>query len=302
MSSRSTARTSGQPRRRALLPLLLAGLAVLATACTSPSAPQDDRTWSTDVRTVGLEVDGRQRSYVLQPAVGLAPGERSAVVVVLHQEGGTPEGVAAETDLLDLRERGATLVYPAGIDRSWSAGACCGTPRDTGVDDAAFVDALLADVAEQGPVDPTRTALVGYSSGGMLTYRYVCGRPGRVAAAVVVSGSLESPCGGTITTPEVLAVHGRLDGTVGFERPVFITALGLAPRAAVSTLDILTRSADCGGAPRTTALPDAEQRLWQDCRGGDVQAVAVSEAGHGWGGLDATRRTSEFLLDHVLDS
>lgn len=299
MSSRSTA----PHPRRALLPLLLAGLALLATACTSPSAaPQDDRAWSPEVRTLAVEVDGRQRSYVLQPAVGLAPGERSAVVVVLHQEGGTPEGVAAETDLLALRERGATLVYPAGIDRSWSAGACCGTPREAGVDDTAFVDALLADVAEQGPVDPTRTALVGYSSGGMLTYRYVCSRPGRVAAAVVVSGSLESPCDGTVTTPEVLAVHGRLDGTVGFERPVFITALGLAPRAAVSTLDILTRSADCDAAPRTTALPDAEQRLWQDCRGGDVQAVAVAEAGHGWGGLDATRRTSEFLLDHVLDS
>ena len=45
------------------------------------------------------------------------------------------------------------------------------------------------------PVDRARQALVGYSSGGMLTYRYVCARPGTLAAAVVVSGSLESPCG-----------------------------------------------------------------------------------------------------------
>jgi len=294
---------SAAPRpRRALLPALLAGLALLATACSgSPSAAPDTRSWDPGVREVALEVDGRDRSYVLEPATGLAPGEPSAVVVVLHQEGGTPEGVAQETGLAGLRARGATLVYPAGVDRSWSAGACCGTPRDEGVDDLAFVDALLADVAEQGPVDPDRTALVGYSSGGMLAYRYVCGRPGRLAAAVVVSGSLESPCEGSVTAPDVLAVHGRLDGTVGFDKPVFITALGLAPRPAVDTLDILTRGADCAAAPRTTALPDAEQSVWQECRGGDVEAVAVSEAGHGWGGLDATRRTSEFLLQHLLD-
>lgn len=288
--------------RRSSAPVLLAGLALVATACSSsPSAAPDTRTWDPAVRTIALEVDGRDRSYVLRPAVGLPAGEPAAVVVVLHQEGGTPEGVEQETALADLRERGATLVYPAGIDRSWSAGACCGTPRDEGVDDLAFVDALLADVAEQGPVDPDRTALVGYSSGGMLAYRYVCGRPGRLAAAVVVSGSLESPCQGSVTAPDVLAIHGRLDGTVGFTEPVFITALGLAPRPAVDTLDILTRSADCAASPRTTALTGAEQSLWQECRGGDVEAVTVSEAGHGWGGLDATRRTSDFLLQHLLE-
>lgn len=298
MSHRSTA-----PRtQRTVLPAVLAGLALLATACGSSSAAEPEAgTYSTEVRDVRLEVDGIDRSYLLQPAQVLGEEERSALVVVLHQEGGTPSGVAAETALAGLRQQGATLAYPAGLDQSWDAGACCGTPQADGVDDVRFLEAVLEDVAKRAPVDPDRTALVGYSSGGMLTYRYVCDRPGTLAAAVVVSGSLESPCDDSITTPDVLALHGKADGTIGFDRPKFIKALGLAPRPVVSTLGILTRSAGCDNDPKTSQVEGTEVRRWEGCRGGDVQAQIVTGKGHGWGKLDASRRTSEFLLTHLID-
>ncbi|MBC7374738.1 MAG: hypothetical protein H7323_12180 [Frankiales bacterium] len=295
MSARRPART---PLRR-LLPALLAGLAVLATACSETSAAQPPA--STASRDVVMTVDGRQRTYLLEPALGLAEGARAALVVVLHQEGGTPTGVATETGLQALRRSGATLAYPAGVDRSWDAGKCCGTSRTKGIDDVAFLDAVLDDAARQVPVDAARTALVGYSSGGMLTYRFVCQRPGRLAVAVVVSGSLESDCGSQITTPDVLALHGKLDGTIGLNRARFIKALGLAPRPVFSSLGILTRSAGCHAVPATSKLVDAELRQWAGCRGGaSVQAQLVPEAGHGWANLDASRRTLAFLGDHLL--
>jgi polyhydroxybutyrate depolymerase len=235
------------------------------------------------------------------PALGLPAGDQAALVVVLHQEGGTPAGVASETALQDLRRRGAALAYPAGVDRSWDAGACCGTSSEQGIDDVAFLDAVLEDVPSQAPVDADRAALVGYSSGGMLTYRYVCQRPGRLAAAVVVSGSLESDCDESISTPDVLALHGKLDGTIGLDQARFIAALGLAPRAAVSSLGILTRSAGCDDVPATTAQDDAEVREWSGCRGGGrVQAQLVPGAGHGWATLDASRRTLDFLGERLL--
>lgn len=295
MSDRSVA---SRPART-LLPAVLAGLALLATACATSSA-SEPRTYDLAERDVTLQVDGRDRSYLLHPAQALPPGERSALVVVLHQEGGTPEGVAAETDLAALRQQGATLAYPAGIDRSWDAGACCGTPRQAGIDDVAFLEAVFEDAAEQAPVDPRRTALVGYSSGGMLTYRYVCERPGTLAAAVVVSGSLEIDCTDGITAPDVLALHGKSDGTIGFHRSTFVRALGLAPRPVVSTLNVLTRSAGCSASPTTVEDAGTEVRQWAGCRGGDVQAQLVNGGGHGWDKLDASRRTSEFLLTHLI--
>ena len=295
-------RTPAPRPARLLLPAVLAGVALLATACGSSSAAErPTRTYSTEVREVAVQVDGRERSYLLQPAVGLEPGESSALVVVLHQEGGTPAGVAAETALSGLRQQGATLVYPEGVDQSWDAGACCGALKDKGVNDVGFLEAVFADAAEQAPVDPERTGLVGYSSGGMLAYRYVCERPGTLAAAVVVSGSLESHCGDGISTPDVLALHGKSDGTIGFDRPKFIQALGLAPRPVVSTLNVLTRVAGCTETPRTTQQDVTEVRQWEGCRGGNVEAQLVAGAGHGWAKLDASRRTSEFLLTHLIE-
>ena len=152
---------------RRLLPAALAGVAVLASACTASSAdPLPEVSLSSADRTITLPVEGLQRSYLLQPAEGLQRGDAPALVVVLHQEGGTPEGVAAETALQDLRARGATLAYPAGLDESWDAGACCTPSKEQGADDVAFLDAMLADVQRQTPVDGTRRAMVGYSSGG----------------------------------------------------------------------------------------------------------------------------------------
>ncbi len=294
--------------RRGPALLALAALLLVLVGCGSGSkAPAQageldggvDGAAATQAGTVSLRVDGRDRSYLLEPASGLAEGEKAALVVVLHQEGGTPEGIAAETELAALRDQGATLVYPSGIDHSWDAGGCCGLPRRQGVDDVTFLDALLADVAKRTPVDTARRALVGYSSGGMLTYRYVCKRPGTLAAAVVVSGSLESPCDEQLTVPDVLAVHGKKDGTIGIDKSTFIEALGLAPRPAASTLQALTRSAGCD-APVTTQDDQAEIRRWEGCRGGVIEARLVEGVGHGWVKLGASASTREFLKRRLL--
>ena len=279
-------------RQRAVLAALLSlVLAAVLSGCLA-SAPRAAVVATSG--TIDLTVDGLARSYLLQPSLGQPAGGKPALIVVLHQEGGTPEGVADETALQELRRAGATLVYPAGFDKSWDAGNCCGVPSKRKIDDVRFLDAVFTDAAKRSGTDPRRRALVGYSSGGMLTYRYVCARPGRLSAAVVVSGSLESPCQQGITVPNVLTVHGKSDGTIGLTRPIFIDRLGLAPRPAASTLGILTRSADCA-AGITTKGSDAEVRTWTGCRGGDVEALLIPGAGHGWGNLDASRRTLTFL-------
>lgn len=294
-------RTPTARSRRRLLPGALAGVALLASACTASSAEQKPEvSLSPEDRVVTLSVDGQPRNYLLQPALRLERGDQAALVVVLHQEGGTPHGVAEETALQDLRARGATLAYPAGLDQSWDAGACCTPSKQKGADDIAFLDALFQDVPRQTPIDGTRRAMVGYSSGGMLTYRYACGRPGKLDAAVVVSGSLETDCSEGITTPDVMALHGKKDGTIGFHEPIFISALGLAPRAVESSLDLYTRSAGCE-TPQSDRSADVEVRRWEGCRGGSVEAQLVEEKGHGWVKLDATRRTREFLVTHLLD-
>jgi polyhydroxybutyrate depolymerase len=281
--------------RRALLVLLLAVAALLA-GCGGSSAV-NARATADGMHT--LQVDGRARTYLLHPATGLAKGAKAALVVVLHQEGGTPQSIADETALTGLTAQGVTLAYPAGLDHSWDAGECCGLPSRTRVDDVKFLGDVLQDVGRQTPVDLHRAALVGYSSGGMLTYRYVCARPGTLAAAVVVSGSLESPCGKDISVPNVLTLHGQKDGTIGVETSRFVAALGLSPRTVSTTLKELTRSAGCDG-PTSSVEPGVEVYRWAGCRGGVVEAKVIAGAGHGWGRLGASARTVDFLKSQLL--
>ena len=283
--------------RSVVLGLLLAALA-MAAGCGSSTTGVGPGA-STASREVSLRVDGRDRTYLLQPALGGLRHGRAALVVVLHQEGGTLAGIAKETDLSALRAQGASLVYPLGVDHSWDAGACCGLPRRQGVDDVGFLDAVMKDVARRTPVDNRRRAIVGYSSGGMLAYRYVCHRPGVLAAAVMVSGSLESPCEDHLTVPDVLALHGQLDGTVGLTRPIFVSFLGLSPTPLSDTLDTVTRSAGC--ALKTTEhSATADELRWTGCRGGQVEALLLAHGKHGWGTLGATARTTDFLRGRLL--
>lgn len=285
-------------RRAPLVLLLLAVVAAVLAGCGSSSGSRPGGDAQSGEHS--LRVDGRDRSYLLKPATGLAKGARAAVVVVLHQERGTPEGVAQETDLTSLASQGATLVYPAGVDGSWDAGGCCGLPSRQGVDDVKFLGAVMQDVAKHNPVDLQRSALVGYSSGGMLTYRYICARPGSLKAAVVVSGSLETPCASDITVPDVLTLHGQKDGTIGLETSTFIRALGITPKPVSGTLRELTASAGCS-APVASAEPGAEAYRWSGCLGGGVvEAKVIAGEGHAWGKLGATQRTSDFLRSQLL--
>ena len=285
-------------RSRAALAAGLAGLALLAGCGTAQAGDAVGQ-------TVTLHVSGLDRSYLLSPAHGDRPA--AAVVVVLHQEGGTPRGVAAETALQELRSVGITLAYPAGNDTSWNAGACCGTPSRQRVDDPAFLDAVFADASQRGRTSGERRpklALVGYSSGGMLAYRYLCSRRGpghsRLAAAIIVSGTLESACAPGLQLPPILALQGNRDGTVGLSRSLFVRPLGLAPLPAERAWSILTKDAGCAG-PEVTPVSGGAQRQWTGCAGGgSFTAHVVADAGHGWAGLDASRQSLDFLRRQLL--
>lgn len=253
-----------------------------------------------DSRVVRLNVGGRERGYLLLPALGLAPGQLAGLVVVLHQDVGSAQAVAEGLGLDALRREGVTLAYPAGVGGSWNAGGCCGVAKDQGVDDVGFVDAVIDDVGRHVPIDLHRRALVGYSGGGMLAYRVLCRAHPRLVAAVEVSGSLEAHCPSTVRLPDLLSIHGAKDGTVGLTAPIHVTHLGMSPRPVQSTLQIITTQARCG--ERTTSeRPGVRHVHWRDCRGGStVDLQIVANAGHGWESVQGAKRAMPFLVSHLL--
>jgi polyhydroxybutyrate depolymerase len=109
-------------------------------------------------------------------------------------------------------EAGFLAVYPDGTGCWWSyfwnVGDCCGPPVREGVDDVAFIDALLDDLAGAYSVDPKRDFAAGMSNGAMMAYRLASELSGRIPAVATVAGTMATEgCSPTRPVP-VLHVHG----------------------------------------------------------------------------------------------
>src|SRR5205814_1785627 len=87
--------------------------------------------------------------------------------------------------------------YPDGSDggfglypTDWNAGTCCGAPFREGVDDLAFISAIISQVEGRLSVDHARVFIAGFSDGGRMAYHVACQLGSKIAAIAVVSGSL----------------------------------------------------------------------------------------------------------------
>lgn len=265
-----------------------AALAALAGAGLAPGARAQSRD-----RTITLRVAGLERSYELHVPPGTAAAPRP-LVVLLHGRFGTGRGMARLTRFDATADRAGVLVaYPNGWRRSWDDGRP-GTPAERrGIDDVAFLEAVLHDVGRHAPVDTTRIYVAGMSNGGFMTERLACAVGARLAAigivAATLSDSLAATCHPAVPIA-VMDIHGTADpivpyagGTLGDRGHVLSVDESVARWAAWD---------GCRGAPADTALPDTAHdgtmvtmRTYGGCDGGaEVVAVRVADGGHAWPG------------------
>jgi polyhydroxybutyrate depolymerase len=277
----------------------VAPLPVPATPPVEPVRIAGPGTPAGDSRIVDVRVGAESRAYHLLPALNLPAGTPASLLVVLHQDVGSAREMSVGLGLDDLRKQGITLAYPSGIGGSWNAGGCCGVALERGVDDVGFVNTVLDDVGRHTPIDPDRRALLGYSGGGMLAYRLLCGDHPPLVAVVEVNGSLEHGCPTQLRLPELLAVHGEKDGSIDLVTGHYVNHLRMSPRSVTSTLDTVSERAGCG-VRETTTVNGIGVWTHRDCRGGaTVQAHIVPEAGHGWADVGGAARASVFLLPRL---
>jgi polyhydroxybutyrate depolymerase len=210
-----------------------------------------------------LVIGGRARSYlVATPAAHRAP---APILLAFHGYSSSAATLARSSGLHDAAgAAGFVTVYPEGSGRPsrW------GLPgRLSGPDDAAFVDAVVTDVAARACGDPTRVSAAGFSNGAAFVGRLACRRPGGLRAVALVGGAgLVEPCAAAKkpTSTPVVIVHGAADAVV---------RTGGGP--------VL------GGALQAEPLRVAAAR-WQAAPARAVRVVVVPAVGHVWPSL-ATR-------------
>ena len=319
--------------RRTVL-VLTAAAGLLLTACgddgdagtaapngttTSAAAPderddRDDRADREGDETLAdgeVETDdGRERDYRLHVPESIGD-EPVALVVALHGGGGSAEQFAGENGLEDLAdEEGFVVVHPEGISQrverlhTWNAGNCCGAAAEEGVDDVAFIRAVVDEVAGALPIDPDQVFAIGHSNGGMLAYRLACEAADVFAAVGLQAGALGIDTCEPVAPVSLIHVHGTADTNVPLEGGVGSGVAGVAFRPTLESLMAVRAPQGCDEEPveaTDAANPDLSTTTWPCPDGVQVQLALVDGGAHGWfGGSRASRRDGDVSVDSSL--
>ncbi len=238
---------------------------------------------------------GLTRTYHVHLPPAASAGKPLPLLLALHGRLGDGAGQARLSGFNAVADQyGFIVVYPDGYQRSWADGRGT-TPADkAGVDDVAFLGAVLDAVMGREKVDATRVYVAGMSNGGFMTERLGCDLARRFAAIAIVAANFDQRLAARCAPPHplpVLLIHGADDplvpetgGALDGE-PVLSTDATVARWAALD---------GCGATPTVTQLPtlvndgtSVQRSTYSDCQGGaSVVYYNVSGGGHAWpGGL-----------------
>lgn len=278
---------SGHRRRRALVAAAAAVTLVLAAGCGAREPRRAERAGLPDGRSSQtIAVGGANRTFhVYRPAglTGPAP-----LVVMLH--GGFGSGRQAERSYgWNARADAGRFVvaYPDGLRRAWSVGGgCCGKPGEQGVDDVAFITAMVGFLQRETAIDPKRIYATGISNGGFMSYRLACETT--LFAAIGPDAATQL---GDCPEPKpisVIHIHGKADTSVRYDG-----RRGNGPARvdgpAVPEVNKTWRDIGECGKPKVTASGPVTTSTAACPDRRAVTLVTIDGAGHQWPGSTQTR-------------
>lgn len=250
-----------------------------------------------------IVVNSYTRTYRLHIPPNLPPNKPVPLVVMLHGALGTSSQAEESYGWNDQAAEHAFMVaYPEGIKRSWEVSDnCCGPPAKENVNDVAFIQSMVEDIARTYPIDTNRIYATGISNGGSLAYRLACDTTIFAAIAPVATNML-----GDCSSPapiSVLHIHGAADETFPYgggpgkrdnngegERPSDTESPPVP-----STIEYW-RTIDQCGEPFITNEGDVAISTTACPQGRAVDLITISGAGHQWPGAKPAKPRAERLL------
>lgn len=203
------------------------------------------------------------------------------LVIALHGRGSTGKQMERFTHFDEIAAREQfVVVYPDAIDHHWNDARI---GQDTGVDDVAFIAALIDEMAARYHIDRHRVYVTGMSNGAMMSYTLGCTMADRIVAIAPVAGDLPAgPCR-PARPISVLAINGTADPFVPYDGGT--AGRGGQVLSAPASTDAFAKADGC--APPTTAREGATQTIARHyaCPGPlAVELLTIEHGGHTWPG------------------
>jgi polyhydroxybutyrate depolymerase len=300
-SAESAAKSAANsPRVASAVPAAVAG--VDAIMVVPPIAPQVPATVPSRTEDVVVALDGALRTALVHSpteTLGGAPVALMPLVIALHGSDGSGADLEAVTGYDDVADReGFVVAYADGLlvqsygpsSRSWNSGQCCEPATSAGVDDVAFIEALIDRLVDRYPVDPQRVFIVGHSNGAIMAQVLGCRLADRIAGVASVAGALDDTqsCNPSRGVP-FLEVHGTYDQNVSWD-------------AGEKSVAAWRQFNGCDGYGSRSTAGAVTTTIWDECRtGATVQFVSIDGAEHPW----PSRRTptnDELNVSFALDA
>jgi polyhydroxybutyrate depolymerase len=199
------------------------------------------------------------------------------------------------TGMDDLAERaGFVVVYPDGYKKSWADGRGTTASDRAGVDDVAFLRALIERLVQQYKVDPKRVYATGISNGGLMVGRLACELSEEIRAFAVVAATFPERLTTGCHPPHpvtILFIHGTLDPILPASGGVPKIGAGGSLLSAEGAVEFWRGLDACASPPaeekRINPVPDGTQTLfrrWSCAQGSQVLFYQVEGGGHTWPG------------------
>lgn len=251
-----------------------------------------------------LTVAGQKRSYLLHIPEKYNENIELPLVIVLHGAFSTAAQIEEQSGFSNLADREGFLVtYPNGafglfgFFQHWNAGHCCGKAQSDNIDDVGFLVDVIIDIGIRFNIDSSRIYMVGFSNGGMLTYRFAAEQTGLLAAAAPMAASL----GGRASSSDSMWIAAKPKAKLPLiifhaeDDPNVPYAGGVSPQKGGEREYVsVEKSIELWIANNGCAIQSKNERLYQNqvihktwsdsTAGNNVELYLIKEWGHIWPG------------------
>ncbi len=160
-------------------------------------------------------VFGGERPATLQVPTSYDPATPIPLLLILHGYSRKPAYVIPVFQMESFHEDlGVLTIAPQGLQNPmgahyWNGSPACCDSWGSGVDDVAYLSALIESIQSKYNVDSRRIYAIGHSNGAFMAHTLACERPDLLAGIVSVAGAANPSC---IPKGPVSVVHAHATG------------------------------------------------------------------------------------------